>query len=98
MHVSEPSESSRALLEATHQFPGPYVVKAIGRGGEMFVAAVVAVVRGRLTQDFDAPYEVARTASGRHVSVTITPWVESADDVFALYEDLRALEGLVMLL
>lgn len=86
------------LLEATHNFPCAYVFKAIGRGDETFIALVVAIVREELQQEFDPPYEVNHSSRGRHVSVTVSPWVESAAQVLAVYERIRTVDGLVMML
>ena len=39
------------LLESTHQFPGPYMFKVIGRVDNGFVARVVAAVREELAEN-----------------------------------------------
>lgn len=85
------------LLEATHQFPCTYMFKAIGRVEDEFADRVVSGVRQALRFDFDPPYQLRHTASGRHVSVTIEPWIESAADVLTVYEGIRSTPGLVML-
>ena len=51
-----------------------------------------------LANDFDAPYELRETSGGRHVAVTIEPWVESSQQVVEIYAAIRKLEGLVMLM
>jgi uncharacterized protein len=86
------------LLEATHSFPGPFVFKAIGANQHGFVELVVASVREVLVLEIDPPYELKQTAGGRHVSVTLTPHVESAAQVLAIYERIRVIEGLLMML
>lgn len=86
------------LLDEMHSFPGRFVFKAIGRANDDFVARVVAVVRTTLEQDFDAPYETRETSAGRHVAVTIEPWVESSEMVIQVFTAIRQLDGLVMLL
>ena len=88
----------RELLEATHRFPGKFVFKAIGRMEDEFAASVVTVVREALSHDFDSPHELRHTSGGRHVSVTIEPWVESSEQVLVVYERIRLLPGLVMML
>jgi len=89
---------SLELLTATHTFPGKFVFKAIGLMDHDFTARVVALVRAELRQAFDAPYQTRETSSGRHIAVTIEPWVESADQVLAIYGKLKDESGLVMLL
>ena len=46
------------LLEKTHQFPGPYMFKAIGRVENGFAARVVAAVREELGDSVDPPFKV----------------------------------------
>ena len=92
------SHPPQELLDETHSFPGRFVFKAIGRTTDDFALRVVAVVRMTLEQDFDAPYELRETSAGRHVAVTIEPWVESSQQVIEIYSAIRNLEGLVMLM
>ena len=86
------------LLDEMHSFPCQFVFKAIGRSNDDFAMRVVAVVRAALGQEFDAPYEVRETTAGRHVAVTIEPWVESSRQVIDIFAAIRDLEGLVMLM
>ncbi|MDX1965656.1 MAG: DUF493 domain-containing protein [Planctomycetaceae bacterium] len=86
------------LLEATHQFPGQFVFKAIGRGDERFVAEIVAAIRSELDHEFDSPYELTHSSKGKHVSVTITPWVETAVQVLAVYARLQTIDGVAFVL
>jgi uncharacterized protein len=92
------SPDLRDLLDSTHTFPGPFVFKAVGFADENFVVTVVSVVRATLGHDFDPPFETRQTPTGRHVSVTITPWVESSDDVLRVYARIREIPDLVFLL
>lgn len=85
------------LLTATHTFPGKYVFKAIGLAEDDFTARIVATIRSELAQTFDAPYETRETTSGRHIAVTIEPWIETPEQVLAIYGRLKAESGLVML-
>lgn len=86
------------LLESTHEFPGPYLIKAIGRSGDEFVERVVEVVCQDLTQGSEFRYELRHTSGGRHVAVTLEPHVVSAESVIAIYQRLQDVDGLVMLL
>ncbi len=86
------------LLTSTHTFPGKYMFKAIGRTEDDFLGRIVAIVREELQQTFDAPYQTRETSGGRHVSVTIEPWVESAEQVIAVYTRIQSESGLVMLM
>jgi len=80
---------SAELIENTHEFPGPYMFKVIGRSGDGFVALVVAAVR-----EVDPPYRVRETAAGRHIAVTVEPQVQNAWEVLAVYQRLGQLPGL----
>lgn len=88
----------RELLESTHQFPGKFLFKAIGRCDGEFAARMVAVVREALSHDFDPPHELRHTPGGRHVAVSIEPWVESSEQALVIYARIRELPGLVMLM
>ena len=85
------------LLEQTHSFPGPYMFKAIGRVDDGFAARVVAAVREELAQEMDPPYRLQSTASGRHVSVTVEPTVDTGEQVLAVYRRIRHMPGLIVL-
>ena len=84
------------LLESTHAFPGPYMFKAIGSTKEAFAARVIAAVREELRSTSDPPHRLRQTASGRHVSVTLEPRIESARQVIAVYDRIRETPGLIM--
>jgi uncharacterized protein len=91
-------EENRDLLESTHAFPGPYTWKVIGRTDNDFTERVLSEFRELLELEFDPPYSVRSTSAGRHVALTVEPWVDSAEDVLEIYTRLRETEGLVVLL
>lgn len=84
------------LLESVHEFPGPYMFKVIGRVENGFAARAVAAVREALDEPIDPPFKVRQTPGGRHVSVTVTPTVQRAEQVLAVYRRVRGMAGLVM--
>ena len=85
------------LLQATHDFPGPYMFKVIGRPEKGFEARVVAAVRDQMDEGaIDPPFRVRRTPGGRHVSVTVEPVMETAWQVLAVYRRLRETDGMIM--
>jgi putative lipoic acid-binding regulatory protein len=86
---------SAELLDQTHEFPGPYIFKAIGRPEGGFVARIVAAIREELENEIDPPYRVRETAAGRHVAVTVEPRVNSAWEVLAVYQRLGQVEGVM---
>jgi putative lipoic acid-binding regulatory protein len=86
------------MLDATHRFPCKFTFKAIGRNEDEFAARVVAVIRETLAHDFDPPHELRHTAGGRHVAVTVEPWIDSSEQALAVFARIRELSGLVTLM
>ena len=91
-----PDLPSVELLEQTHQFPGAYMFKAIGEDDHTFAGRVVAAVRHETADEHEPAIRIRKTASGRHVCVTIEPHVSDAQQVLSIYARLYALDGLVM--
>jgi putative lipoic acid-binding regulatory protein len=87
---------SLELLQSTHTFPGNYMFKVIGEDDHTLAARVMAAVRREVAEDHEPALSIRRTASGRHMCVTIEPHVTDAQQVLAIYERIYALEGLVM--
>ena len=86
------------LLERTHDFPGRFVFKVIGRVENGFAARVVAAVREELAFEVDPPHRLREAVGGRHVAVTLEPDIESAAQVLAVYRRVRGIPGLVMMM
>lgn len=84
------------LLNNTHRFPCAFIFKAIGLVEKDFAVRLVAAVRDELAHDVDPPFSTRSTPSGKHVSVTIEPTVQSAEEVIAVYRRIRGVTGLVM--
>ena len=85
------------LLRKTHDFPGPYTFKVIGKVENGFIARAVVAVRLGLGCDIDPPYSLRVTEGGRHVSVTLTPLIFRPEQVLTVYRSLKGLAGLVVL-
>ncbi len=85
------------MLEAGHQFPGPYMFKVIGRTDNGFAARAVAAVRDELAYAVDPPFRTRETPGGRHVSVTLELTMQTAEQVRDVYRRLLKLSGLVIL-
>ena len=86
------------VLEKAHTFPGAFMFKAIGKADDDFVARVVAAVREELAGDVDPPYTLRETSGGKHVAVTLEPYVQTPAQVLAVYRRIQGVAGLVMLL
>ena len=85
------------LLESAHSFPGPYIFKVIGRSDRGFLARTVAAVRDELAAEIDPPYRIRETPGGKHMAITLTPQVQTAQQVLDVYRRLGRTEGLVVL-
>ncbi|MDG3004191.1 YbeD family protein [Paludisphaera mucosa] len=96
---SEPAHRpSLELLESTHLFPGSYIIKAIGRAEDDFEGRVVQAVSSHLAAPSDLDYSVRITPGGRHIAVTLELTVQNAEQVLAIYEQLRDVGGLAYLI
>ena len=95
---AEKRQQSIDLLNNTHEFPQPLMVKVIGKQQTDFVKQVAQLVESHLQLPEPPQVQTRETAGGRHVSVTLEPTFESAEQVLDLYEQLRALPDVVMLL
>jgi hypothetical protein len=79
--MSEDFTKFRELLEANHQFPGPYLHKFIGKNSPIFNAAV---------KDFESQFIGLKrvgeklSASSAHLSLTYEYLAASAEDVVQL--------------
>lgn len=89
---------SLELLLATHQFPGPYMFKVIGRDQDGFVARVLLSLRQALNIQQDPPFRTQPSSGGKHVSVTMEPHVFRPEEVIAVYQHLRQTEGVLMVM
>ena len=70
----------------------------IGHQRDSFVDEVLLAVQAHLQLSSLPPSQTRETAGGRHVAVSLEPPFESAEQVLSLYEELRQITGVVMLL
>jgi putative lipoic acid-binding regulatory protein len=95
----DPRARAIALLEATHQFPVEYAVSVITVSQESVVAAVWAAVQFGLERPLgDEAYETVLSGAGRYTSHRFKVPVRTAEEVLALYERLRQIEGVKSIL
>lgn len=86
------------LLQSVHQFPGSYQIKAIGVSANDFEGRVVAAAVEELATPSELDHSTRQTRGGRHVAVTLDITVQTPEQILAIYERLRQVEGLAMLL
>lgn len=91
-------QQSIDLLNETHQFPTPVMIKVIGEHHADFVSAVLAAVREEMEIEEDLPFSTREARGGRHIAVTLEPRMNDAEQVLAVYARLRMIEGVVLLM
>jgi len=95
----DPRARAIALLEATHRFPVDYSVSIITVTEETVVAEVRAAVEFGLEAPLpEDAYETILSAAGRYASHRFRVPVTNAEQVLALYERLRRIEGVKSIL
>lgn len=86
------------LLNQTHNFPTRFTFKVIGLNREALLTEVVTCVRSEMSIEDPPEYSIREARGGRHIAITIEPFLEHAEQVLAIYDRLMKLEGIVMLL
>ena len=78
-------------------FPCSYPLKVMGLNSQAFTEAVQAVLRNHLPEGGQS--WSSRLSSGdKYLSITVTFFAESKDQVDAIYRDLNSLEQVLMTL
>lgn len=90
-------DQAQNLLESTHDFPGTFMFKVVGWQRNEFVERVLNSARAVVGRAIAIEYTTRETSSGRHISVTMEPFVDNSDQVLEIYEHLKALDDVVML-
>jgi len=84
-------------LEDLLEFPTRFTFRAMGVAEETLVercAQVVLDVTGRSAESVDQ----RESAAGRYRSVHLTVWMDTADQIRAIFAGLRALQGVRLVL
>lgn len=87
---------ARELLEATHQFPGPYLIKAFGPATELFRVAVEAAAREAVGGRLELSERIS--SKGNSICITLTLTAHDVDEVVLAYERLHEVSELKMIL
>eukprot|EP00887_Chlorella_sp_A99_P007515 scaffold2.g7515.t1 len=90
--ASESEDKWRQLDEQVNEYPGTRTFKAIGDGGDSFVASMVSAVESVTgTALHEECISTRLSAKQNYISVTLEGvWVETPDQVLAIYEKMRA--------
>ena len=98
MDAEEKRNQSIDLLNATHEFPCDFTIKVIGQAKDDFVMRVVDAVQAVTSAGSEIPRKTRQTPNGKHVSVTLEPRLSSAEEVLLVYDQVRSVPGVVMML
>lgn len=97
--TDEERAAAIALLEQTHQFPVEYPISVIAIQVETVVAEVRAAVEHGLESPLaDDAYEVVMSSRGRYASHRFRVLCRTPEDVLALKDRLRRIEGVKSIL
>ena len=90
--MSTERASARDLLEAQHDFPGPFefrlVVQPEARASVVTAIAAVVAAVGTVSQ--------RESKKGTYLSIRVEAQVDSADQVLDVWEVLKGLDGVIM--
>ncbi len=78
-------------LNEVHAFPGPYIFKVIGANSDEFITRVVQVVINVLG-DVEPDISTRESSGGKHVSVTVSVEVPSAEGVLDVYAGFKEID------
>lgn len=87
------TEKKKDLIE----FPTEYTFKAFGPAGDTFVAAVKAAASKVVTVSEHA-IKVRPSSGGKYVSVNVMLWLESMEQVTAIYKELQSIPDIKYIL
>lgn len=89
---------ARELLEATHEFPCAYTIKAIGAARDGFEVRIVRAARTILPRSAAVAHRARATPNGAHVAVTLVVQAQTPDEIITVYQALQTVDGLRFLL
>lgn len=87
---------ARDLIDSVHQFPGTYMFKVVGWQRNDFVERVLSAAREVVGGALPLNYRTRQTASGRHIAVTLEPFIDDSDQVLEIYEHFRDVDDVIM--
>jgi putative lipoic acid-binding regulatory protein len=92
-------ERLRAVLEATHVFPGPFYLSVITLNREATGLALGRAIESVCDLTIpDEAWERRSSSGGKYMSHRVTVQCRSADEVLALYAVVRTVDGVVTVL
>lgn len=86
------------LLESVHKFPGNYTFKIIAINNEETLKNILEVMKVKLNLPEPPKYTSRVSEGGKHVSITLEPTLQKAQDVHDIYKALLETKGVLLLL
>ena len=82
---------NKHVFEDTVKFPTDFMIKIVGLNEPNFVCDILGVVRKGLgpNNSDQLQHSIKETAGGKYVSVSVTPYFESKEELYAVYERVR---------
>ena len=96
MGQSTSQAPARELIEANHEFPGSYLIKAFGPATDDFRAEVSAAAAAAVGARVQQRERIS--SKGNSMCITLELQAETVDEVLSAYERLHGVQGLKMLL
>jgi putative lipoic acid-binding regulatory protein len=98
-HPASDVDRAIDLLEANHEFPGPYSFSVIALATDEVTARVLAAVEGVLGAPPTADdHQRVPSSGGKYLSHRMTIQVSDARQVLAIYAALRGVQGVITVL
>ena len=91
-------QQAQELIDSTHTFPGTYIFKIVGYKRDSFVEKVLAATREVIGGAIAIKHSTNETKSGKHIAITMEPFVDDSDQVLAIYQKLRDVDDVIMFL
>jgi len=79
-----------STADTQQTFPCDYTFKIFGKHSETFVERVRAIVGQTFGELADAAVSLRSSSGGRYLSITISQWVESREQLEVVYAALKA--------
>lgn len=92
------NEVNAMAQESLLEFPCRFPIKAFGREGEAFEAAVRGIIEAHVPARDREPFQHRPSRQGRYSAITVTITATSQDQIDAIYRALSAHELVLMAL
>lgn len=78
------------------EFPCHFPLKVMGSGDDIFKDAVITIIKKHIPEIQDEHVSERNSSNNKFLSLTITVYVSSRDQLDAIYRELHACEHVLM--